>query len=57
MTGCGGLAAPIVKNFMKVALANDFAGRLDRGCASYMYHKGEALLLGGLPIFKLDGLK
>jgi len=42
---------------MKVALANDFAGRLDRGCASYMYHKGEALLQGGLPIFKLDGLK
>jgi hypothetical protein len=42
---------------VKVALANDFAGRLDRGCQSVLYHKGDALLLAGLPIFKFGGWK
>jgi hypothetical protein len=36
-----------------VALATDFAQRLDRGCASYLWHPGEAL--AGVQIYKFDG--
>lgn len=38
----------------RVFVANDFAIRLDRGCASYLYHPTEAATLGGRPIFKFD---
>ena len=41
----------------KLAMATDFAMRLDRGCASTMYHQAEAVLLSGQPIFKFDALK
>ncbi|HEV7251071.1 MAG TPA: hypothetical protein VGN93_29200 [Shinella sp.] len=41
----------------KLAMATDFAMRLDRGCASFMYHQAEAVLLSGQPIFKFDTLK
>lgn len=36
----------------KLALATDFAMRLDRTCASVMSHPAEALTLAGQPIFK-----
>lgn len=38
----------------KVALANDFATRLDRKCSSYLWHPGEAVLLAGQQIYKFD---
>ncbi|GAA4181556.1 hypothetical protein [Shinella granuli] len=38
----------------KLAIATDFAMRLDRGCQSHMHHPAEALLLAGQPIFKFD---
>lgn len=38
----------------KLAIATDFAMRLDRGCQSYMHHPAEALLLAGQPLFKFD---
>lgn len=41
----------------KLAMATDFAMRLDRGCASFMYHQAEAVLLSGQPIFKFDTMK
>lgn len=34
------------------ALAADFAKRLDRGCASYLWHLGEPFV--GMPIYKFD---
>jgi hypothetical protein len=41
----------------KLAMATDFAMRLDRGCASFMYHQAEATTLSGQPIFKFDAAK
>lgn len=38
----------------RLAVANDFAMRLDRACAAYLYHPGEAFTLNGRPIFKFD---
>lgn len=38
----------------KLAIATDFAMRLDRSCQSYMHHPAEALLLAGQPLFKFD---
>ncbi len=38
----------------RISVANDLAMRLDRQCASYLSHPGEALLLSGQPIFKFD---
>ncbi|WP_075290353.1 hypothetical protein [Pararhizobium arenae] len=38
----------------RVALANDFAARLDRKCASYLWHPSEAVLLAGQQIYKFD---
>jgi hypothetical protein len=37
-----------------VGVANDLAVRLDRQCASYLHHMGEAVLTPGRPIFKFD---
>lgn len=42
---------------MKLALATDFAVRLDRTCASVMSHPAEAIVLAGQPIFKFDPSK
>nr|WP_298100482.1 hypothetical protein [uncultured Shinella sp.] len=42
---------------MKLALATDFAMRLDRTCASVLSHPAEALMLAGQPIFKFDPAK
>ena len=42
---------------LKLALATDFAMRLDRTCASYMHHPAEALMLSGQPIFRFDPAK
>lgn len=42
---------------MKLALATDFAMRLDRTCASYTHHPAEALMLSGQPIFRFDPAK
>lgn len=42
---------------MKLALATDFAMRLDRSCASYTHHPAEALMLSGQPIFRFDPAK
>jgi len=42
---------------LKLALATDFAMRLDRTCASVMSHPAEALTLAGQPIFKFDARK
>ncbi|WP_421580903.1 hypothetical protein [Shinella sp. M31] len=39
---------------LKLALATDFAMRLDRTCASVLSHPAEALTLAGQPIFKFD---
>lgn len=41
----------------KLAIATDFAMRLDRTCASYMYHPAEALMLSGQPIFRFNSAK
>lgn len=41
----------------RLAIATDFAMRLDRGCQSYLHHSAEALLLAGQPIFKFDPAK
>lgn len=41
----------------KLAIATDFAMRLDRTCASYMHHPAEALMLSGQPIFRFDPAK
>ncbi|UVD55181.1 hypothetical protein NE852_13815 [Rhizobium sp. Pop5] len=38
----------------RLSVANDFAMRLDRACAAYLYHPGEAFTLNGRPIFKFD---
>ncbi|OWV75533.1 hypothetical protein ATY77_30880 [Rhizobium sp. R634] len=38
----------------RLSVANDFAMRLDRACAAYLYHPGEAFTLSGRPIFKFD---
>ncbi|ACI55606.1 hypothetical protein Rleg2_2331 [Rhizobium leguminosarum bv. trifolii WSM2304] len=38
----------------RVSVANDFAVRLDRACAAYLYHPTEAATLQGQPIFKFD---
>ncbi|MGO7501156.1 hypothetical protein ACC681_38170, partial [Rhizobium ruizarguesonis] len=38
----------------RVSVANDFAIRLDRACAAYLYHPTEAGTLQGQPIFKFD---
>lgn len=38
----------------RVSAANDFATRLDRACAAYLYHPTEAATLQGQPIFKFD---
>ena len=38
----------------RVSVANDFAIRLDRACAAYLYHPTEAATLQGQPIFKFD---
>ncbi|NTJ36375.1 hypothetical protein G6K86_32775 [Agrobacterium rhizogenes] len=38
----------------RALVANDFAMRLDRACASYLAHPAEAILLPGQPIFKFD---
>ena len=38
----------------RLAVATDFAIRLDRGCAGYLHHPAEALLFAGQPIFKFD---
>jgi hypothetical protein len=51
-----------LKDFIELApvgearalVANDFAMRLDRACASYLAHPAEAILLPGQPIFKFD---
>lgn len=37
-----------------VALADDFAARIDRLCAAHLWHKGEAPLLGGQALYKFD---
>jgi hypothetical protein len=42
---------------MKLAIATDFAMRLDRTCASFLYHPGEAMMLSGQPIFRFDPAK
>lgn len=38
----------------RLSVANDFAMRLDRACAAYLYHPGQAFTLNGRPIFKFD---
>lgn len=38
----------------QLAMATDFAMRLDRGCGSAMYHPGEAMMLSGQPIYRFD---
>ena len=38
----------------RLSVVNDFAIRLDRACAAYLYHPGEAFTLNGRPIFKFD---
>ena len=38
-----------------VALADDFAARIDRLCDAHLWHKGEAPLLGGQALYKFDG--
>ncbi|RSB61484.1 hypothetical protein EFD55_30665 [Rhizobium pisi] len=38
----------------RLSVANDFAMRLARACAAYLYHPGEAFTLNGRPIFKFD---
>lgn len=38
----------------RITVANDFAIRLDRACASYLYHPTEAGTLDGQSIFKFD---
>ncbi len=37
-----------------VGLAEDFAGRLDRQCSSYLWHPAESVTLAGAPIYKFD---
>jgi hypothetical protein len=45
-------AAPV--SLETITTAGDFARRLDRQCNSYLFHKGEAVLLSGQSIFKFD---
>ena len=41
----------------KLAIATDFAMRLDRTCASFLHHPGEAMMLSGQPMFRFDPAK
>lgn len=41
----------------KLAIATDFAMRLDRTCESFLHHPAEALMLSGQPIFRFDPAK
>ena len=38
----------------QLAMATDFAMRLDRGCGSTLHHPGEAVTLSGQPIYRFD---
>lgn len=48
------LLAAAPTSFASVGLASDFAIRLDRLCAAYLWHPAESLLLAGSPIYKFD---
>lgn len=37
-----------------VGMADDFARRLDRQCASYLWHMAESVVLAGTPVYKFD---
>ena len=50
----GNLLAAAPVSLETITTAGDFARRLDRLCNSYLFHRGEAVLLSGQPIFKFD---
>ena len=54
MDALRGLLAAAPPSLETITTAGDFARRLDRLCNSYLWHKGEALLLSGQSIFKFD---
>jgi hypothetical protein len=48
------LIADMPPTIASVGMADDFARRLDRGCASYLWHPAESIVLAGTPIYKFD---
>jgi hypothetical protein len=54
MDALGSLLAAAPPSLETITTAGDFARRLDRLCNSYLWHKGEAVLLSGQSIFKFD---
>jgi hypothetical protein len=50
----GALLANAPPTPVTVGLAADFAQRLDRLCAAYLWHPAESVLLNGQPIYKFD---
>ena len=49
-----GLVAKLPPTIASVGMADDFARRLDRQCASYLWHPTESVTLVGAPIYKFD---
>jgi hypothetical protein len=48
------LIADLPPTSTSLAMADDFARRLDRQCASYLWHLAESITLAGAPIYKFD---
>jgi hypothetical protein len=48
------LIANLPTTSTSLGLADDFAKRLDRQCASYLWHPAESITLAGAPIYKFD---
>jgi hypothetical protein len=48
------LLADLPPTSTSLAMADDFARRLDRQCASYLWHLAESITLAGAPIYKFD---
>lgn len=48
------LIADMAPSLTSVGMAEDFARRLDRQCASYLWHPAESVVLAGAPIYKFD---
>lgn len=48
------LIAEMPPTIASVGMAEDFAKRLDRRCASYLWLRAESVVLAGAPIYKFD---